>query len=392
MAKQPGHIRRRGPNSWEISLFLGRVGKRRRYYTETFRGTETGAERRRLDLLALQADDRLPDRADLTVAQLAEEWLEHKRDQGRAPNTLRNYRSIIDLHLVPTLGTTKVRKLDVFAIERAYRDIRKGETGRAAQGAGSMRTIHAVTSGMCKLAKRYGWMTDNPAPLVELEARPKTELDLPETRDLLALAEAVAKQDPDRRTFVLLALATGARRGELCGARWRDLDLEAGEWHLCNQRARGDVDAGEAAHVDRLPKGGKVRDLALDGDIVRELKACRVRSIERALACGIALDPAAYVFTRSVDGLEPWVPGWCGDWWRRACRALELAPHRLHDVRHLRATDLAEVAPAAVVQAHLGHANLQTTQKYLHVRKGADRTAVEELAARRRAAGDTASD
>jgi integrase len=387
MARQPGHIRRRGRGSWEISIYQGRIGRRRIYYTETYRGTETGAERRRLDLLEMAADDRLPDRADLTVAHLAEEWLEHKRDQGKAPNTLRNYRSIIDLHLVPTLGTVKVRRLDVFAIERAYRQIRKGETGRSAQGAGSMRTIHAVTSGMCKLAKRYGWMTDNPAPLVELEPRPKTELDLPEVADLLALAERVGRQDPDRRTFVLLAVATGARRGELCGVRWRDLDLEAGTWHLCNQRARGDAaDADAPAWADRLPKGGKVRDLALDADTVRELKACRVRSIERALACGITLDPAAYVFTRSVDGLEPWIPGWCGDWWRRAARALEL-DHRLHDVRHLRATDLAEVAPAAVVQANLGHAHLATTERYLHVRKGADRTAVEELAARRRKAG-----
>lgn len=58
-----------------------------------------------------------------------------------------------------------------------------------------------------------------------------------------------------------------------------------------------------------------------------------------------------------------------------------------HVLRHSTATELAELAPLRVVQEHLGHASVTTTERYVHVNGGARRQAVDELAVRwRRAA------
>jgi integrase len=381
--KPKGHVRRRGANAFEVVIYLGNIGGRRLYHRETVHGTEADADLRRAELVAAHADDRLPTNAGLTIAVLAEEWLDSIRDEA-APNTIRNRRSQIDRHIVPMLGSRRVRAVTVPILEQTKRALLRGEgpTGQKLSG-DTVRGVMSALSGMLRLAARYGWRDDNPVALVALPARKKGTYQLPELEAILALAVEAGRRDPDRHSYVLLVLATGARRGEACGVRWCDLDLEAGIWNLCRQITRGAE--GQPTWIEKLPKGEKARTVALDADVVRELRACRARALERALAVGIALDPAAYVFARTIDGTEAWQPNAVNDWWRRAA-AKTGTPARPHGLRHLRATDMAEVALPPVVQAALGHASLETTNRYLHVRADADRAAADALAERRRAA------
>lgn len=68
-----------------------------------------------------------------------------------------------------------------------------------------------------------------------------------------------------------------------------------------------------------------------------------------------------------------------------------------HVLRHSSATELADIAPLRVVQEHCGHAQVTTTERYVHVKAQERRRAVDELGnrwrrearARRRASRDT---
>ena len=375
-----GHVRRRGPDRYEIAIYQYRIGNRRVYYYETFHGTRRQADARCAELVIAREHNRLADRAELTVAQLADEWFDAIRDD-RAPNTLRNYRSLLDTHIVPLLGRHRLRKLDVVTLERTYRMLRRGETptGRALS-VGSLRNVHAVVSGMCALAHRYGWIPDNPARHVRLPAEATSDgFVLPDVTDVCRLAADVGARDPDREAFVYCALGTGARRGELCGLQWADIDFEAATVTIARTVTRT---LDTAAWMTKVPKGGKARRLALDDDLVAVLRALQARSLDRALAAGIALPANAFCFTPAVDGSRPWSPEYVTHWWGRACRARGLHI-RFHDLRHLHASDMAEVAQIAVVKERLGHSQLKTTNRYTHVRDDADRAAVQRLAARR---------
>ena len=56
----------------------------------------------------------------------------------------------------------------------------------------------------------------------------RREIQPPPISDVRALLAAAEVQDPDLTALLRVLVATGAPRGEACGLRWTDLDLEAG--------------------------------------------------------------------------------------------------------------------------------------------------------------------
>src|SRR5262249_16699885 len=84
---------------------------------------------------------------------------------------------------------------------------------------------------MFSLAVRWGMRADNPAKGIELntEAKRRRYLTGDELARLtVALAEHSNQGDAN---IIRLLLMTGARRGEVLGMRWADLDLAAGTWN-----------------------------------------------------------------------------------------------------------------------------------------------------------------
>lgn len=82
-------------------------------------------------------------RAQTTVAEVAEDWLsdfERQVDSGqRKPATLREYRSVLSVHVLPRIGSLPVREV-------ASRDIQ-----RVADRAGSVRTRAKIVACMRRL-------------------------------------------------------------------------------------------------------------------------------------------------------------------------------------------------------------------------------------------------
>jgi integrase len=105
--------------------------------------------------------------------------------------------------------------------------------------------------------------------------------------------------------YLWLAAVTGARRGELCGLQWADIDLDASVIHIASSYlARG----GQKLRKDT--KTHQHRNLAID-PVTCALLAERQRDAEAALAgIGVLLPPAAYVFSGDPLAASPWNPDW----------------------------------------------------------------------------------
>jgi integrase len=67
-------------------------------------------------------------------------------------------------------------------------------------------------------------------------------------------------------TFLRLAIATGARRGELCALQWKHVDLDRRELVIA-----ANVTMGPHGYVVKAPKNGKPRRLALPVPLVEHL-------------------------------------------------------------------------------------------------------------------------
>ncbi|MEM8933646.1 MAG: site-specific integrase, partial [Acidobacteriota bacterium] len=131
--------------------------------------------------------------------------------------------------------------------------------------------------------------------------------------------------------LVVLAVSTGARRGELLSLRWPDIDL------------------GRRQAIVQHSKNGDRRVLPLHGRALDLL--CRhgqVRPIDD-------------------DRLFP-IAGFPRSAWERARRAAGLNDLRFHDLRHTAASHLAMHGATLVELAEiLGHRSLQMVRRYAHL-------------------------
>jgi len=363
-----------------MRAYVGRdpVTGRKKYLTRTFRGGKRAAEEA-LSKFVVEVGGGGHASQDATVADLIEQWLTLASPE-LSPTTARGYRWIVDTYIVPTLGKVPLARLRPAQLDTFYAHLRDGggANGRSLAPA-TVRQVHAILRRALGQAVRWGWLAVNPA----LQATPprirRTEIAAPEPADVLRLIEAADVEDPDLAAFLRTSVTTGARRGELCALRWRDVDLASRTVLIAHNLVEG----ASGSLVEKDTKTHAARRIALDTTTAEVLQAHRRRMEERARACGTTIGESAYVFTRSVDGTEPWVPNEVTKVFIRLRNALGLPSVRLHDLRHFVATRLlAAGVPVRTVSGRLGHANAATTLGvYAHFLEPSDRDAADALGA-----------
>ncbi|MCJ7437514.1 MAG: site-specific integrase, partial [Acidimicrobiia bacterium] len=324
--------------------------------------------------LVLEADDQ----GSETVGELLERWFEIAAPSW-TPWTVVQHRSVLDRHLIPRLGDVPVRHLGVHDVDVLYSQLRKG----GGEGGGpltpaTVRRIHAVLRRALQQALRWGWLTTNPAALATLPKITAAEIVPPSSADVARLLALAETEDLDFHCYLRVAASTGARRSQMCGLQWRDLDL-AGRSILF---ARGIVD-GPNGVVLKDTKSGRAYRAAIDDSLVELLTKHRARSEARAAAGGVEIVTSGFVFSYEADASRPWRPDGVTNRFGRLRRAAGLESVRLHDLRHYVATALlAAGVPVTTVAGRLGHARASTTLNvYAHFVAATDHHAADVLGA-----------
>ncbi len=370
-----GHLRRRG-DAWQLVVEAGRdpLTGTRRQVTRTVRGGRREAQRALAQLVAQVDGEGVPAKAAKTVGELLERWFELA---DLSPNTARGYRSKIDQYLLPAFGDLPLRRLTPERLDAFYVALRaRGGRGGKPLAVNTVRGVHRIIRRACEQAVRWGWLARNPAARASPPRGSDVGQEPPEPADLVAVLALAARRDRDLAEMAHLAVITGARRSELCGLQWGDLDLDAGAGRIV--RAIADTPEREA----RQPKTRQSRRVvALDPATVDMLRARKVRMAEIAMTCGIRLEPTAYVFTEEADGSRPLRPLTVSARWRRLAHEAGVRC-RFHDLRHFTATQLIAAGVAVTtVSQRLGHASAKmTVDVYGHPVRDADRHAAEVLA------------
>jgi len=190
--------------------------------------------------------------------------------------------------------------------------------------------------------------------------------------DTRALLVAADEHDPEFGALLRVLASTGARRGEVCGLRWSDVDLDGATAYI--HRSIAAVPGGT---FEKDTKTHGARRIALDPATARVLQDHRARIEARAAMCDMPFNPNGFVFTVTADGSSPLHPDTVSAGFRRLCDRAGLAGVRLHDLRHVHATQLlAAGVPVRTVSGRLGHANAATTLNvYAHFLEASDRDA-----------------
>jgi integrase len=356
-----GTMRERSPGSWELTVSAGVDPTSGRYsrVIRTVRGTKREA-RAALHQLEVEVSTGQVGSEDPMVAELLERWLAHLQGLGRSPSTLYGYRNTVNRDVIPAIGTVRLSKLNAGHLDALYSSLR--ERGLAPA---TVRQIHAIMRAGLHQAVRWGLVPRNVASLASAPSQPQREQHPPTIEVVMALIQAAESLDPMFGLYVRVVAATGMRRGEACGLRWSDIDLDVGK--LVVQRSHIAI-RGSVGH--QPTKTRSVRTVTVDAGTVAALTTAWRAARQLARFAGVDDDTrrAGYVFSFDADGAQAWRGDMVSARWDRARRTAGAEGVRLHDLRHWQATQLLDAGvPVPTVAARLGHADGTTTMKiYAH--------------------------
>lgn len=228
------------------------------------------------------------------------------------------------------------------AVPRAKIIQLRGKLTRGTTVRGGQRSPATANRYMAALSAVYSWgverslVTDHPVRgikrLAEAQERERHLIDDEQPRLLSACR---ASSDPRLYPLVHCALASGARRGELLGLKWRDVQLDSDMVRAILHKTK---------NRDRRPlffpgeAGGLLRKMARTPHI------------------------SGYVFAKPSG--RPEFPRKA---WEKALRDAEVKDFRFHDLRHTTASYLAMSGiPLVTVGEILGHRSVQMVKRYSH--------------------------
>jgi integrase len=277
-------------------------------------------------------------RTGATFAEACEEFMRYvTEDRQHTPSTLAGYRSIIDSMLKPAFGDAPVESVTTSAIEKWLTTL--------PQSARTKTLALVLRHGIFRRAKKVWSLPSNPAAEVEKPPQQRSgEIQIFSPEEIWALVRA-AGSEQDAAIF-LTAAFTGLRPGELLALRWRDVDCAGSVIR---------VRASYSASALTTPKSGKVRAVPLAPDVAFALAQLGRRDI----LCGD--DDLVFVGVSGsyVDGSA------LRRRYKDALRAAGLRALRFHDLRHTFGTRMIAKADIRRVQEWMGHADIQTTMRYL---------------------------
>jgi integrase len=220
-------------------------------------------------------------------------------------------------------------------------------------------------------------MTTESFNLLSGQSPTLAEIDQSPTPTPSQLAIFLAHSGSDRlgAAFRLIAF-TGLRRGELCGLRWCDIDLDAKTATIRQQlvESGGALIFGEP----KTKKGARV--ISLDADTITSLRSHKAAQAAERLAWGATYNGLDLVFCRE-DG-SPVHPDHVSRLFIALSEAAGLPRIVLHGLRHTHATHaLAAGVDITVVANRLGHARASfTADTYTRVLPEVDREAADLIA------------
>lgn len=375
MAKRRGHgegsiYQRSRDGRWVASIDLGYVdGKRKRKRTIHRTRKEAGEALSKLRQAKREGRMVAVD-GRTTVASYLDDWLETAVKTSVKPSTYKRYESLVRLHVKPQVGKKRLGSLKALDLQRLYADRLEKLSPQ------SVVHLHRVVHRALKQAVRWGLIPTNPAANVDPPRAPSQEMKTYSSQQ--AQRFLAAAQGHRLQALFVLALTTGARRGELLALRWKDVDLDAAVARVTGSLQK-DLD-GKPFIGEPKTKRSR-RELMLNDLAVDALRRHRSLQAEERLQAGPLWADRDLVFSEPDGGFLR-VSVVRRDY-RRLLEDADVPKLRFHDLRHTSATlSLQQGVHPKVVSDMLGHASVAITlDTYSHVMPSMHRKAADALQA-----------
>ena len=309
--------------------------------------------------------------SEYTFAQWLDYWYKDIILPQIEETTAYGYRGMIENYLKPQLGEIRLQKLTARDIQQYYTWL----MGEKELSPNTVIKHHNLLTNTLNAAERQEYITKNPMRAVSPPKKRQREAKFYTPEQLGILLDKAVGTRLELPVFICAYL--GLRRGELCGLRWSDVDLERQTITIENTRTQ----AGKKEIEKGTKTASSTRTLYLPDTLCDMLKAAR----EHQQACRAeyknAYDDNDYVVVME-DG-RPFRPNYLSELFGKFLADNDLPKIVLHELRHTFASLSNQAGiPAYNIGKALGHSTPATTQKiYTHLLDQTHTQAVEGVAA-----------
>ena len=327
-----------------------------------------------------------------TLRQYATLVFMPRKELSIAENTRLSYWSNLNEHILPSLGDHLMKDITASMINAMLASFQKSHSY------GSSVKVYNILNGIFGMAFRDDTIEINPMFKVEHPKEKKdekavTEADKALFEDELNRVLDCVKSEPLKwQAFIYLAADTGARRGELCGLKWSDIDLKKGtvsiRRNLQYSKAKKADEKDKTIIYDGVyvvtPKGGRFRTVDIGEDTIaileeykRDLmKPDEVVDFSEAVKNGAEKKLPQWLF--SIEGADlPMHPTSPTHFFRKFGERYNVAGFHPHMLRHTSASlSLTNGADYKSTADRLGHKDASILMKvYAHANDASIRAA-----------------
>jgi len=346
-----GHIRQRGARSWEIKFDGGRdpVNGARNTRWHSFKGTKREAQTEMTRLMAEAQQGRSVSATKTTIGQFLDEFERDWAPANVGAKTRERYGELLRVHVRPHIGCARLQKIETADLNRLYlRLVKPKKDGGAGLSPRTVGHVHRVVHKALSVARGLGLVARNVASEATTPRVTETEIEILNEEQVGAVLGKLRGRA--LYPLVVVALATGMRRGEILALRWNDLDLVAGTCRI--DESIEEPKAGTLSFKGTKTRHGR-RTITLPAFAVAELRTYRAAALEERMRLGLGkLSDDGLVFghpdgsTRSPNGLTR-------EWSRNVVK-LGLPKVTLHALRHTHASQLIAAGVDVVMITALG--------------------------------------
>lgn len=308
-----------------------------------------------------------------------------------SPTTYEFYEQKINTLIIPALGHLKLKDITPAHIQQFVNEISKmpkekrsglpNEQGETLSPS-TVRRYLTVLQSIFKQAVKLGLIPESPAKMERLTL-PKAQapkIEIFTKQEAAEMLSCLEQEDLQFQTMIQLAIFTGARRGELVALKFSDIDFE--QRKITVERAAYKIKGQPLA--TKPPKDYETRTVTINDSCVELLKLLKAEKISEAQRLGSKwADNQGYpegnwVFTQwNGEMMNPQTPT---KQFSKFLGKYDLKHRKFHSLRHTSATLLLYAGVnIKQVQGRLGHGDIETTNKYLHLIEEADVEAVNKL-------------
>ena len=251
------------------------------------------------------------------------------------------------------------------------------EEGSGTLSAKTVVEHHGLISTVLEQAVKESLIPFNPAARATLPKVEKKEANYFQPEEIAAIRDALESEPLKWKVLTHLYLITGARRGEILGLKWPEVDFERNRIHISNNVL---YTADRGVYEDTPKTKKSQRYIVLPVQTMQLLRQWKAAQAAERLRVGEYCQNNELLFTRA-DG-SPMHPDSVTDWLVKFSERHGLPHCNPHAFRHTMASMLYFNGVDSVsISQRLGHAQVSTTANiYAHVIEAADQKNADILA------------